>query len=218
LGEPDPETYRVMVKELLLILKQRKLDILYFNHVRTDSMLCDCLKQVSVLRMNQDKHWQTILPDSAQEFYGQSSSRRRYIKRYSKEIEKVCGGQLELCCCTREEEIEELVAESSAISEATYKKVLNVGLADNKVVRSMLVQGARQQRLRSYLLKSNNRTCAFMIGQMYGRIYFPEHVGYDPQLYVCSPGSVLFLKVFEELIQNTAVRIFDYGFGDAVYK
>jgi hypothetical protein len=81
-----------------------------------------------------------------------------------------------------------------------------------------LTEAAKQGTLRAYVLYAGSVPCAFEYGIEYGNIFFPEHIGYDPLFRSCSPGTVLFIKVVEDLIENSVVRIFDYGFGAADYK
>jgi hypothetical protein len=111
-----------------------------------------------------------------------------------------------------------VISIASEISAKTYKHALNVGFRDDYLTRSLLTKAAKQERLRAYVLYAGGKPCAFEFGIEYGNVFFPEHIGYDPLLRSCSPGTVLFIRVVEDLIENSNMRVFDYGFGAAAYK
>jgi hypothetical protein len=81
-----------------------------------------------------------------------------------------------------------------------------------------LTQAAKRNSWRGYILYAGGVPCAFETGIVYGSIYFAEFIGYSPQWSNFSPGTILFVKVLEDLCLNTPVEIFDYGFGTAGYK
>jgi hypothetical protein len=81
-----------------------------------------------------------------------------------------------------------------------------------------LTCAAKRDSWRAYVLYAGQTPCAFETGIVCNHIYFAEYIGYSPQWSNFSPGTILFVKVLEALSQNTAVEIFDYGFGSAGYK
>ena len=166
-----------------------------------------------------EPHWQTHLPDSVKAFYkDMSGSRKRYLRRYTRALEKACSGPVEMVCYRSEDKLDHVIGIASEISAKTYKHALNVGFRDDYLTRSLLTKAAKQGRLRAYVLYASGEPCAFEYGIEYGNVFFPEHIGYDPFFRSCSPGTVLFIKVVEDLIENSNVRVFDYGFGAAAYK
>jgi len=71
---------------------------------------------------------------------------------------------------------------------------------------------------RAYILYANKKPCAFEFGSKYGPIFFPHSISYDPNLKKGSPGTILFVRVFEALIKDPDIKIFDFGFGNSLYK
>ncbi|MBN2593274.1 MAG: GNAT family N-acetyltransferase [Sedimentisphaerales bacterium] len=224
LGQPSEQTSVRLLQELTNILKQGDIDTVFFNQLQLDSpiyrlsrkkpyFLCRCYSPVV------EPHWQTYLPDSVKAFYKEmSGSRKRYLRRYTRALEKVCSGPVEMVCYRSEDKIDHVISIASEISAKTYKNALNVGFRDDYLTRLLLTRAAKQGSLRAYVLYAGGEPCAFEYGIEYGNVFFPEHIGYDPFFRSCSPGTVLFIKVVEDLIENSNVRVFDYGFGAAAYK
>ncbi len=224
LGQPSEQTSVKLLQELTNTLKRGDIDAVFFNQLQLDSpiyrltrkkpnFLCRCYSHIV------EPHWQTHLPDSVDAFYkDMSGSRKRYLRRYTRALEKACSGPVEMVCYRSEDKLDHVISIASEISAKTYKNALNVVFRDDYLTRSLLTRAARQGRLRAYVLYVNGKTCAFEFGIEYGNIFFPEHIGYDPFFRSCSPGTVLFIKVMEDLIENSNVRVFDYGFGAAAYK
>jgi hypothetical protein len=224
IGRPSEQMSVIILKELMNTLKQGIIDAVFFNQLQLDShiyhltrnitnILCRCFLPVV------KPHWQTHLPDSAEAFYrGMSGSRKRYLRRYTRALEKTGSGSVEMVCYRSEDKIDHIISIASEISAKTYKHALNVGFRNDYFTRSLLTKAAKQGKLRAYVLYVGGEPCAFEYGIEYGNVFFPEHIGYDPFFRSCSPGTVLFIKVVEDLIKNSNVRVFDYGFGAATYK
>ena len=224
LGKPSDRTSAKLLQELNNTLKQGDVDAIFFHQLRLDSplyhltrkmpnFLCRCYSPMV------EPHWQTRLPDSIEVFYKEKSgSRKRYLRRYTSALEKASSGPVEMVCYRSEDKLDHVISIASEISAKTYKHALNVGFRDDYLTRSLLTKAAKQGRLRAYVLYAGGKPCAFEFGIEYGNVFFPEHIGYDPLLRSCSPGTVLFIKVVEDLIENSNVRVFDYGFGAAAYK
>ncbi len=104
------------------------------------------------------------------------------------------------------------------IFSATYKRGLGLRFTENALICSLCHQAARDGRLRIYVLYAGSEPVAFEVGCVYGKVYFAEQAGFDPRWRFCSPGTILQLKIFEQLTAVESVEIYDYGFGDAPYK
>jgi hypothetical protein len=224
LGQPSEQMSARLCQELTRLLKQGEVDAVFFNRLRFDSPLYNqvrtgpaflCRSRLPVV----EPHWRTRLPGVAEaSVKSKSKSRKRYIRRYSKALEKACSGPVEMKCYRREDELDHVIDIAREISSKTYKHALNVGFRDDDVTRLLLTEAARRGRLRAYVLYAGGRPCAFEYGTEYRNTFFPEHIGYDPALSSCSPGTVLFIKVLEDLQQDLEVGMLDYGFGAATYK
>jgi len=224
LGQLSDRICVKLLQEIVGVLKQGDADVVFFNRLRLDSplynlarttpsFLCRCHSPVV------EPHWQTHLPDSIEAFYkGKLASRKRYLKRYSAALENACSGPVEMVRYSSQDKLDYVISAASEMSAKTYKHALDVGFRDDCLTRSLLTEAARRGQLRAYVLYAGGKACAFEFGFEYGNTFFPEHIGYDPALSSCSPGTVLFIKVLEDLIQDSDVSVLDYGFGAATYK
>jgi hypothetical protein len=224
IGQRTSDLYALLIRELMKVLRRREVDVVYFNYIRTDSHIYQLFRKLpGVLTRSYfpriQPHWQTHVPDTAEEFYASiSRKRKKEWKRLSKKLEQVAGRPLEVKCYDQESQLDHFIKVASMISAMTYKKALNAEFSDTSLTRSLLIQAARSGWWRAYILYAGEVPCAFETGIIYGRTYFAEAIGYNPEWGSFSPGTILFVKVLEDLSQNTTVNIFDYGVGSAAYK
>jgi hypothetical protein len=100
----------------------------------------------------------------------------------------------------------------------TYQKGIGQGVIENSIISKLLNQAQDKKWLRAYVLFAGNEPVAFEYGCVYGDMYFAERAGFNPAYGSCSPGTILQLKIFEQLGQIDGVTKYDFGFGDADYK
>jgi CelD/BcsL family acetyltransferase involved in cellulose biosynthesis len=67
--------------------------------------------------------------------------------------------------------------------------------------------------LRCHVLLAGEQPCAFSRGFIKGDMYYYDTPGFDPGFSKASPGTVLLLRVIEDLIVNTECRVLDFGIG-----
>jgi len=224
LGEQNEAFCAKIIAELQLILRSGEVDMVHLSLLQTDSLLFRmarkrtnllCRDYVSVVC----PHWQTQIPDTMEVFYkGLSTHRRRYVKYYTKKLQKECLGQLKLACYREEDDLDYIIETAAKISSSTYKDALGVGFVDDPVTRSLLQQAAKDGSLRAYVLYANSEPCAFEYGVKYGETFFAQYMGFDPKWKAASPGTVLWIKVIEDLSGDAEVHLLDYGFGHTAYK
>jgi hypothetical protein len=95
---------------------------------------------------------------------------------------------------------------------------MGAGFVDNELTRNLLYLAAAKNWLRAHILYVDDDPTAFQVGFKYGSTYFADQIGYDPSWRNFRVGTVLLLKVIEELCADSSVNKFDFGFGDADYK
>lgn len=213
-----------LVQELLDTLKRENVDIVFLNHLCIDSCVHPLSRTMTRFLCRDhfpviDDHWQTYLPETAEKFYASiKRKRKKEWKRLGRRLEDAAAGPLKLECYDSVSQIEHFIEVASKISAMTYKDALKAGFSDSSYTHSVLTQAAKRDNWRAYVLYAGQVPCAFETGIVYGRVYFADAIGYSPQWGNFSPGTILFVKVLEDLSQNTQVEIFDYGFGSAGYK
>jgi hypothetical protein len=223
LGQPSQAVCVLLVNKLIEILHHHEVDVVYFNNMRTDSHIYQLSRKIPGILCRGyfpkiEPHWQTELPASPEVLYESfSRKRKKEWKRLSRRLEDAAG-TIDVKSCCDESQVDLFAATASKISAMTYKDALGVGVKDTSRMRTLLIQAAQADRWRAYVLYAGDEPCAFESGIIYGRTYFAEAIGYDPHRRSFSPGTILFVKVLEELCSNPRVDFFDYGFGNAEYK
>jgi len=133
-------------------------------------------------------------------------------------LEKISSSEIKVVCYRELGDVDYLIDVACRIVESTYKSGLAVGFTDSSVNRALLEKNARDGKLRAYILYVGDEPCAFQFDVLYGKTQFTEFGSFDPRWSRGSPGTVLLIKVLEELCRDSEVNVMDYGFGHALYK
>jgi hypothetical protein len=214
----------LLIRELIKQLKCRKVDMVYFNRLKTDSQIYGLSRKLPGLLCRDyvpvvDMHWQTTALGSRDEFTKSlSRNERRNITRHTKQLEQNAPGRVELKSYRGLSNLDEYISTASRISAITYQKILTGVFSNSFPVRYLLTQAAKKDRLRAYVLYAGSEPIAFESGLLYNSTYYAEYRGFHPDWTCGSPGSILLLKVLEEFSRDPGVKTYDYGFGDAPYK
>ena len=224
IGQPSSELYAVIMDEFMKVLRRREADLVFLNHLRTDSPIYKLYKTTarfwsrnhSVLA---EPHWQTKITDTMQEFYGNvPRSRKRRWRRNIRQLEKISPSEIKVVCYRHLSDIDYLSDVACQIEKGTYKKNLGSGFISCPSNRVLLEQAAMDGWLRAYVLYLGDQPCAFQFDVQYEGAQFTEYGSFDPKWSRGSPGIVLLIKVLEELCKECDISRLDFGFGDALYK
>jgi hypothetical protein len=223
LGNWSQETAHHLVVELMNSLKKNEADIVWFNSLRSDSQI---YKQVRkgpsfICRdyvVENNPHWKMTLPDNLKDFLQTMTSKHRYwLNRLPRVFEKDYPGKVIYKHYHRRDELDELFKDAEEIAGKTYQRDLDAGFMDNNITRQILALSADKGWLRAYLLYADEKPCAFWIGTLYGKVFHLDFTGYDSAFKRYEPGTILFMKMIEDLTHYKVEQI-DFGFGDAFYK
>ena len=224
IGRPPAELCEVLIGEIMNMLRSGQVDLVFFNHLGINSPVYNFCKTVPGFfsrshLTSAEPHWQTDIPDSVEEFYSHiPSSRKRRWRRDIRQLEKISSSEIKVVCYRELSDVNYLIEVACRIVESTYKSGLAVGFTDSDVNRTLLEKNARDGRLRAYILYVGDEPCAFQFDVLYGKTQFTEFGSFDPRWSRGSPGTVLLIKVLEQLCQDSEVCMMDYGFGHALYK
>ncbi len=224
LGSVGEREATALVRALLILLGQGEIDVVCFNHLRSDSAVAKCAaRQPGTLRrthvMQIEPHWRLRIPRDLDGFFQQcSKNERKHFRRYLKRIETDYPGDVAYAVYSRRDEVDQAVKDISAISGSTYQSALGVGVVDGPEFRSRLLASAEHGWFRCHILYVRDKPVAYRLALKYGRIYFGDGIGYDPDWRDYNVGTISLLKTIEELGAQGDVDYYDFGFGDADWK
>jgi len=224
IGRPSAELCKVLIGEMMNVLRRHQADLVYFFHLGIERPIYKLCKTVPGFFSRShfapaESHWQTHIPDTVEEFYRQiPNSRKRRWRRDIRQLEKTSSSEVKVVCYRQLSDIDYLIDVACQIKESTYKCGLGIGFTNSAVNRALLEKAAGDGSLRAYILYVGDEPCAFQFDIRYGKTQFTEFGSFDPKWRRGSPGTVLLIKVLEQLCRESDVSIMDYGFGHALYK
>jgi len=224
IGQRTSDVCGLLIHELMAVLRRREVDMVYFNHLRTDSNFYPlaltipnfmCRGHFSII----EPHWSMSLPESMDLFYARRSKKHRAnLRRCIRKLEEKYPDSFDVVTYTRVDELNEAVKAAAEISHETYQHALGRGISGNSQTLDMLTTEARHGWLELSILFLGGQPCAFQHGCRYKSKYFLEQIGFDPKWGKYNIGTVLFLKVLENMCGDHQVERLDFGFGNAEYK
>jgi hypothetical protein len=223
-GKFTDDALCVLLQELLRTLAKGEADVVLFNHIRTDLPIYHLItKEPTFFCRNHlpkiEIHRSMSVPGSIDDFYQSCSKKHRgNLRRYIRKIEETYSDRAKIVSYHQEKEMGGFIKEASRVSLKTYQEKLGSGLGDDEQTRSLLETAAKCGWLRAHVFYIGDEPCAFQRGLQYGKTYFLEQIGFDPRWKEYNVGTVLFLKVLEELCAERRSQTIDFGFGDADYK
>lgn len=212
-----------LADELLAALQRREADAVELQRIAIDSPLYRAVveRAPSALRQHGEQaapHHVMDLPESSEALLPSlSKSVRDNLKRYSRKLEREYGDRLIVRRYDAPKDFERAVADLERIAATTYQRGLGAGFTaehDGPLMRIALDGGW----FRAWVLYLDGAPCAFEIGHLAGDSVVIAAKGFDPTYGNHHVGKVLQLKMLEDLCDDPAVGVLDFGFGDADYK
>ncbi len=223
-GRLDEAITRRLLGVLMSLTKSKEVDLICLNHVKVDSLLYKFSQTLPAYfcrgRFNKiEVHWSMTVPEDIEDFYqARTRNHRHNLKKKVRRFEKEFSGRTKIVTYRHENELEEAATAAEKISSRTYQHGLGVGFIYDSALRSMLSTAAEKGWMRMSIIYVDEEPCAFQLGFYYGNMYYLDQVGYDHDWGKWSIGTVLFIKVLEDLCKEPSINRFDFGFGDADYK
>ena len=205
IGCLNDDISETLVRELMKVLRRNEADIVRFNHVKTDSCVFKSSQQIPGILtrghfQRKECHWSMLIPENIDLFYETLSKKHRgNIKRSANKLYNKFAGQVNIVTYTEEDELDGAIKTASQISRSTYQYGLGSGFVDNSWTRELLTTAARYGWLRMSVLFVNQQPCAFQIGLRYGEQYMLDQIGFDPKWGRYEVGTILFVKVLEDI-------------------
>jgi hypothetical protein len=160
------------------------------------------------------------LPDTFAKYLESKNSRtRRNFKRRLKGFDPSVKPGSRLVRIEHSDQVGLFLETAAAISEKSWQhQNIGVRVITNPDEHARQAHLAELGLLRSYLLYYGETPCAFLIGYQYADVFNATEVGFDHELSEASPGTVLFLRVIEDIMSEGPAKWFNFGTGDAAYK
>jgi CelD/BcsL family acetyltransferase involved in cellulose biosynthesis len=206
------------------VLRRGQVDVVLFNHLKTDSFIYHIARKAPGLFCRDlipkaEQHWCMSIPDNMDRFWEACShNRRKKLRKYTRKLEKRYPGQVKMVTFSRQEEVAEGLRIAADISADTYQRAFGGGLVDDAPTRAIFKEAAKNGWLRIYILFVADEPCAFKSILKYGRTCFADVTAYSPEWMDWNVGSILFLKIVEQICGDPVVDSLDFGFGDSQHK
>lgn len=214
LGQPSE---RLIREYLHLVVQEGGFDVIDVGQILIDSVLHRAIAGLprnlivwQAFRKN-ELRWLIRLPESYEDYLASlGAESRRHANRYSRKLDRE-GAEYRIIVSPGE--VEDFLRDAETISRTTYQWKLGRGVRNDERARQWLRRIAERGNLRCYLIYLNGEPCAFGWGELCHRTFYYQAIGYDPRFAKLSAGTVLFLRLIRDLIENTDCVSFDFGSG-----
>lgn len=148
-----------------------------------------------------------------------SGNARSQLKRKSKKIAELSGGTLAVERFATPEELERFHPVARVVSQRTYQeKLMGAGLPTDAGFMQTMLTAAAANNARGWLLRIGGEPVAYLYGEATNGMLRYDHVGHDPAFNELSPGSVLMLEAFRDLMAEDRFQRFDFTEGEGQHK
>lgn len=222
--DEDELPVRRVMTEIQNMISRCEVELVVFNHLRTDSYIHHLAVEISSHRYKENPalsnlHWRISLPDSATTYFGSLKQKtRKNLRRALRHLEAKYPGKTEIKCFQKTKDLEIFITDAEKIAKKTYQHVLSEGFADFEAYYKKLIYVAAQRNsLLAFILYIEEIPVAYDWGTLYGKIFYWHAGGYDPEYSEIEPGTNLFVHIINEIFKYDINKV-DFGFGDAFYK
>ncbi len=223
LGEWSERITKEMVEEIAKALRKGEVNRVRLCSLPIDSILHDYTKRYfHEFQRNCfciiGEHWITSLPNNFEAFLMKKSKKRRHeFRRITKVFENQYKGKVSYQIFTKSHEVDAFCRSAEMIAKTTYQRGLDSGFFDNLENRERLDLATRKGWLRAYVVLVEDIPIAFWAGERVGDVMHLIWTGFDPSYRKYEVGTILFLKMVEDLLVH-GIKEIDYGLGGAKYK
>lgn len=165
--------------------------------------------------LNQCYQYYVDLSGSFDDYLTSLSGRTRStLKRKVKKFASLDGDKIDWRKYSRPEQMSEYHSLARQVARKTYQERLFHGaLPAHENFKSELSSLAAADRLRAYLLFSNNTPIAYLHLPVHDGVVEYAYLGYDPVYSALSPGSVLLYSALNDLFSEQRFSYFDFSYG-----
>jgi CelD/BcsL family acetyltransferase involved in cellulose biosynthesis len=147
-----------------------------------------------------------------------SGKTRSTLRRKAKKLAEEVGGYA-VSEYRSPAEVERFLEAALPLSERTYQaRLLDAGLPNDPASRAAMLQSAKADRMRCFLLEARGEPLAYLSLPVAGDTLIYAHLGYHPAFSRLSPGTVLQMEALERLFAEGRYRWFDFTEGEGAHK
>ena len=159
------------------------------------------------------------LAGSFEEFVASRSANTRWrIRRDAKKLEAALGERLSVEIIREPEGLDRLVTDADRVARSTYQRALGAGFSDTPEQRALAAVGLEHGWVRGYLLYLGADPIAYWLCSIYEGTILIRTAGFDNAYAEHRVGIYLLMRVVEDACSDPALRVLDFGPGDAAYK
>lgn len=223
LGQVDEKIAEALVRHLLSLLASGEADAVAFHNLSEHSPLLEALllrgpRWLCEKTPVWSEHWSMALPEKPGFLMKKMKSKHRgWIRNRQRKLESAFLGKVSWRWMSRFDDVPGLCARLETVAARTYQRGLEAGFVDDEEHRRRFALFANRGQLRIQLLEIDGMVQAFWIGTIYKGVFHSSATGYNPNLRAYEPGTLVFLRMVDELVRE-GVRKLDFGLGGASYK
>lgn len=222
LGAWDVEQAGRFVDDCDALLRDGRADAVEFRCLAEQSPLWAALAHRSrtcgVRAPAWNRHWALTLDGEPGFLMNRMRSKHRaWIRRKARDLEDSFPRRMQWRWHAPREGVRLLCDQLETVAKTTYQRGLEAGFVNNALTRARLELWARRGALRAMVLEIDGAAQAFWIGTLLHGSFHSAATGYRPELRAFEAGTLMFLRMVDELIRE-GVRNIDFGLGDAHYK
>jgi GNAT superfamily N-acetyltransferase len=161
-----------------------------------------------------------LLPSTFDEYLSKFKRKKRYnLERQVNVLRDHGNGRLDVVRVDSEAQIESFLKSAVCVARSSWQQTrIGTRIDEGQGRHAKLSDVARRGLLRSYLLISGEKACAFVLGYQYRDVYHYVEIAYDENFAKFSPGTVLLYLLIKDLIQYNPPKRLNFGVGHASYK
>lgn len=141
------------------------------------------------------------------------------MRRKVKKFKVHCNGKMDWQRYQTPEEMRLFYKNARIVSEKSYQeKLLDSGLPNSATFKKKMLDLAHKGFVRGYLLYRDDQPVAYMYCPVDDGVLLYQYLGYDPQYFKWSVGSILHWYAFEDMFKEGCFSYFDFTEGQSDHK
>ncbi len=212
-----------MLDEIGGLFGRREVDVATIHGVPLDSPILQALergkrKWTLVHRSAPTPHYSMKLETNPDFLWKRMRSKHRtWLRGREHRLREAAGRDVKWIWWSRFSDLERLFIRLEEVASHTYQRGLGAGFQHDREHIERFALFARHGALRIQTCETPDRVLAFWIGIVFKGTFFSAETGYDPDLGVYEPGTLVFLQTVGNLVRE-GVRDMNFGLGHADYK